>query len=156
MAKLSAGILVYKINNEGKPVVLLVHHGGPFWQKKDEGAWSIPKGEYEEGEDALLAAKREFKEETGNELPESDFIKLTPVKIKSGKVVSVWAVNADFKTPLIQSNTFEMEWPPRSGKKQLFAEVDKAEWFTMEKAAIKINSGQLKILEQLIEVLSVK
>lgn len=154
MAKLSAGILAYKINDQGKPEVLLVHPGGPFWKKKDEGVWSIPKGEYEEGEDALSAAKREFTEETGNELPDGNFIKLDPVKIKSGKIVSVWAIRAEFETLLIRSNTFEMEWPPKSGKKQVFPEVDKAEWFTIEEAAIKINSGQVKVIEQLIELLS--
>ena len=153
MAKLSAGILAYRIEEQGEVQVLLVHPGGPFWQKKDDGAWSLPKGEYEEGEDALSAAKREFKEELGVELPAGKFIPLKPVKIKSGKVVAAWAIEAELKTVFIQSNQFEMEWPPRSGKKQFFPEVDKAEWFSIEQAKIKINSGQIAFLEQLAEII---
>ena len=152
--KLSAGILLYNFSPEGKLQVLLVHPGGPFWKNKDEGAWSIPKGEYVEGEDALAAAKREFKEETGNELSEGDFIALEPVKIKSGKVISVWAVKGDINLAFIQSNEFEMEWPPRSGKKQLFCEVDKAGWFLIEDAKTKISSGQVAFLEQLVQVIT--
>ncbi len=148
MPKLSAGILVFKLIDK-KLFVLLVHPGGPFWKNKDEGAWSIPKGEYEEGEDALLAAKREFKEETGIDLPAGEFIPLTPVKIKSGKVITAWAIHAELGVTFIQSNQFEMEWPPRSGKKQLFPEVDKAEWFSIEKAQTKINSGQAALLMEL-------
>lgn len=149
MPKLSAGIIAYRQNTDGNPEVLLVHPGGPFYKNKDNGAWSIPKGEYMESEDALLAAKREFTEETGNILPEVEFIALTPVKIKSGKVVSAWAVKADFNEPLIQSNFFEMEWPPKSGKKQSFPEIDKAEWFTLKEAFHKINGGQTNLIEQL-------
>ena len=154
MQKLSAGILLYNLTIEGELKVFLVHPGGPFWKNKDEGTWSIPKGEYEEGEDALMAAKREFKEETGNELPEGEFIPLEPVKIKSGKVIAAWATEAALDFGFIQSNTFEMEWPPRSGKKQLFPEVDKAGWFTIDEAKIKINSGQVAFLEQLVAVIN--
>ncbi|MCW3108402.1 MAG: hypothetical protein JWQ09_2908 [Segetibacter sp.] len=154
MQKLSAGILVYDINTKGKLQVLLVHPGGPFWKDKDEGAWSIPKGEYTAGEDALLAAKREFKEETGIELPAGDFIPLEAVEIKSGKVISAWAIKAALDIAFIQSNEFEMEWPPRSGKKQFFPEVDKAGWFSIEDAKIKINNGQVAFLEQLVTVIN--
>lgn len=153
MPKQSAGIMAYRRNTEGKFEVLLVHPGGPFYKNKDEGAWSIPKGEYAEGEDALLTAKREFTEETGNTLPATGFIPLQPVKIKSGKVISAWAVKADFDEPLIQSNYFEIEWPPRSGKKQSFPEADKAEWFSLEEAMYRINAGQKSLIEQLLFII---
>ena len=149
MPKLSAGIIAYRKNSSGDFEVLLVHPGGPLFKNKDASVWSIPKGEYATGEDALLAAKREFEEETGNVLPHNKFIELAPVKIKSGKVISAWAVEADFDEPFIRSNLFEMEWPPRSGKKQSFPETDKAEWFTLKEAAVKISAGQLNLLEQL-------
>lgn len=149
MPKLSAGILAHRQNTAGNIEILLVHPGGPFFKNKDEGVWSVPKGEYAEGEDPLLAAKREFEEETGNILAEGEFIQLIPVKIKSGKVISAWAVKANFDQPFVKSNYFEMEWPPRSGKKQSFLEVDKAEWFSLKEAAQKINAGQLGLLEQL-------
>ena len=149
MPKLSAGILVYRQNMNDEIEVLLVHPGGPYFKNKDDGAWSIPKGEYMEGEDALLAAKREFTEETGNSLPAGEFILLQPVKIKSGKVITAWAVKANFTEPLIYSNHFEIEWPPRSGKKQSFPEIDKAEWFTLKEARLKINMGQIDLIKQL-------
>lgn len=150
MPKLSAGVIAYRKNTADDFEVLLVHPGGPLFKNKDAGVWSIPKGEYaEEDDDALLAAKREFEEETGNVLPDNEFIELLPVKIKSGKVISAWAVEADFDEPFIRSNLFEMEWPPRSGKKQLFPETDKAEWFTTNEAALKISPGQLNLLEQI-------
>lgn len=147
MPKLSAGIVAYRKNND-RFEVLLVHPGGPFFTKKDVGVWSIPKGEYVDGEDALMEAKREFAEETGNTLPEGEFIPLKQIKIKSGKVITAWAVEADFIQPFIESNFFEMEWPPRSGKKQSFPEIDKAQWFTLEEAKNKINPGQLSLIEQ--------
>jgi len=149
MPKLSAGIIAYRQNTTGEFEILLVHPGGPFFKNKDHGAWSIPKGEYLEGEDALVAARREFTEETGNTLPEGKFISLQPVRIKSGKIISAWAVKATFKEAFIKSNYFETEWPPRSGKKQSFAEVDKAEWFTLKEAGIKINAGQSGFINQL-------
>lgn len=153
MPKQSAGVVVYRQNAEGKVEVLLVHPGGPFYKNKNEGTWSIPKGEYVEGEDALLTAKREFAEETGNTLPATGFIPLQPVKIKSGKVISAWAVKADFEKPLLQSNYFEIEWPPRSGKKQTFPEADKAEWFSLEEAMHRINAGQKNLIEQLLLII---
>lgn len=129
-----------------------MHPGGPFWKNKDAGAWSIPKGEYEEGEDPLAAAKREFLEETGCEPPTGECFLLTPVKIKSGKVICAWAIEGYLDTASIKSNVFEMEWPPKSGKKQFFPEVDKGEWLTLDEAKIKISSGQLPFLDQLAAI----
>ena len=154
LSKLSAGILAYNVSPGGELKVLLVHPGGPFWKNKDEGAWSIPKGEYTQDEEALTAAKREFKEEVGIELPGGDFVPLKAVKIKSGKLIAAWAIQADINIDDIQSNHFEMEWPPRSGKKQFFPEVDKAGWFSIEEAKIKITSGQVSFLDQLVNVTS--
>lgn len=145
--KTSAGILLYRFNKK-KTEVFLVHPGGPFWKNKDEGAWSIPKGEFEEGEDALKAAIREFKEETGVSVT-GDFIPLNPVKLKSGKLVHAWALEKDIDATVIISNTFLLEWPPKSGKKIEVPEVDKAEWFSIAEARVKINAGQLPLLDEL-------
>jgi len=153
MKKKSAGILVYKFNNQNQVEVLLVHPGGPFFTKKDLSVWSIPKGEYEEDEDPLLVAKREFHEETGNRIIDGLMIKLKPITIKSGKQITAWAIETDFERPFISSNKFEMEWPPKSGKKESFDEVDKAEWFTVDVAKQKINPGQIPLLDELIEML---
>ncbi|MDB5004798.1 MAG: hypothetical protein JWQ34_3023 [Mucilaginibacter sp.] len=151
ISKQSAGILLYRnINNYLE--VFLVHPGGPFFKNKDEGAWSIPKGEYLEDEDPLIAAKREFFEETGMQIIDGDFIKLQPVKLKSGKVVSAWAVEGDIDAENIQSNVFEMEWPPRTGKMARFAEVDRAAWFEAEVAKIKINPAQVALIDELESV----
>lgn len=149
MVKLSAGIIAYRHKDVSGLQILLVHPGGPLWKNKDEGAWSIPKGEHAKDEDALSAARREFEEETGNVLPDKAFTALIPVKIKSGKIISAWMVEADFDKPFICSNNFEMEWPPRSGKKQSFPETDKAAWFTLDEARKKINPGQLPFIEQM-------
>ena len=154
MSRLSAGIIAFRKNVSGLLEILLVHPGGPFYKKKDEGAWSIPKGEYVEREDALSAAIREFTEETGNVITKGNFIPLQRIKIKSGKIISAWAVEADFTDPYITSNLFEMEWPPRSGKKQFFPEADKAEWFSLADARDKINAGQLGLIQQLEEMLA--
>lgn len=154
MSRLSAGLIVFRKNTNKGLEVLLVHPGGPFYKNKDEGSWSIPKGEYLEGEDALLAARREFTEETGNVIDRGNFIPLEPIKIKSGKIISAWVVEADFGAPYITSNLFEIEWPPRSGKKQFFPEADKAEWFSIEDAKCKINKGQLILIQQLEELLA--
>jgi len=154
MPKKSAGLLVYRFNKENKVEVMLVHPGGPFFTKKDLGVWSIPKGEYEEDEDPLLVAQREFAEETGNKIEQGRFTKLNPIKIKSGKQITAWAVEADFEKCFICSNEFEMEWPPKSGKKQKFPEVDNADWFTIEVAKEKINPGQIPLLDELVEMLS--
>jgi predicted NUDIX family NTP pyrophosphohydrolase len=145
--KESAGILMYRQHNSTLEV-FLVHPGGPYWAKKDMGAWSIPKGEFDEGEDRLKAAKREFQEETGF-LPEGSFVALTPVKQPGGKMVHAWAVQGDCDAKRIVSNRFSIEWPPRSGKRQEFPEVDRAGWFTLDVANEKILKGQLGFLEEL-------
>lgn len=133
--------------------VLLGHPGGPFWSKKDLGAWSIPKGEFAEMEDALEAAKREFKEETGCEVT-GDFFPLEPLKQKSGKTIYAWALEGDIDPQKIKSNHFEMEWPPHSGKKAQFPEIDKAEWFTVSTAKEKIIHGQLNFIIEFEKILS--
>ena len=151
MPKTSAGILMYRLRL-GKPQVLLVHPGGPFWRNKDEGAWSIPKGEVAEGEDLLAAARREFAEELGH-TPSGTFVPLTPIKQKSGKVVHAWAVAGDLDTVSIKSNTFTMEWPPGSKKQAEFPEVDRAEFFDLEVAKKKINAAQAALLVELQRLL---
>ena len=141
---------MYRFKNK-TPEFFLVHPGGPFWKNKDVGAWSIPKGEVEENEDFLEAAIREIKEETGIyiQLSGEKFTVLTDVKQNPGKIISAWAVKADFDASSIKSNLFEMEWPPKSGKKQSFPEVDKAGWFSFEEARQKILPGQTALLEDL-------
>jgi predicted NUDIX family NTP pyrophosphohydrolase len=143
----TAGILLYRFEAENLQV-LLVHPGGPFWAKKDEGAWSIPKGELNEGEDKLEGAKREFSEETGSAVLTGEFISLKPVK-SHNKIIYAFAIERDFNPSVIQSNLFEMEWPPKSGKMKEFPEVDRAEWFDMPDAMIKINKFQVPILQEL-------
>jgi predicted NUDIX family NTP pyrophosphohydrolase len=129
--------------------VLIVHPGGPFWARKDEGAWSIPKGEYAEGEDPQACALREFEEETGTALPEGELIELGTAKQRSGKVVTAWAAEGDLDADAIKSNEFEMEWPPRSGRMRSFPEVDRAGWFGLDEAAAKLNPAQAVFLERL-------
>jgi predicted NUDIX family NTP pyrophosphohydrolase len=146
--KRSAGILMYRRPGRGLEV-LLVHPGGPFWARKDMGAWSIPKGEYAEGEDPLRVAMREFAEELGRE-PAGDFRELGELVQPSRKVVTAWAVEGDFDVTGLQSNTFELEWPPRSGRKAQFPEVDRAEWFAPAEARTKILSGQREFIERLL------
>ena len=146
MQKKSAGILLYRIHHNISEV-LLVHPGGPFWAKKDLGVWSIPKGEFEPGENPLDAAKREVEEETGIKV-EGPFIELTPVKLKSGKLIYAWAVQGDVDIANISSNEFEMEWPPKSGKKKSFPEIDNAAWFTLPEAKNKINGRQAPLIEE--------
>lgn len=147
MVKQSAGILLYRKNND-QLQVFLVHPGGPFFKNKDIGAWSIPKGEFLPDEDPLAAAKREFMEETGQPI-DGEFVPLEPVFLKSGKKVYAWAVEGDIDHEVIISNLFEMEWPPRSGKMQSFPEIDRAAWFTVEEAKEKINAGQVGLIESL-------
>jgi len=158
MPKQSAGILLYRFRNE-TPEVLLVHPGGPFWAKKDKGVWSIPKGEIEENENPFAAAKRETAEETGMNVEimnTSSFIELSPVKIKSSKIIFTWAVEGDFDTNEIKSNSFEMEWPPKSGQRKQFPEADNAGWFSIEEAKIKVNEGQVAILEELADKIKIR
>jgi predicted NUDIX family NTP pyrophosphohydrolase len=148
--KQSAGILLYRRLLRNIPEVLLVHPGGPFWVKKDLGAWSIPKGEFGAGEDALATAIREFREETGTEV-NGNFTELSPLKQKTGKIIYAWMCEGDMAIDNIVSNTFEMEWPPRSGKKKSFPEVDRAGWFVPEEALLKIVPGQAGFISQLLE-----
>jgi predicted NUDIX family NTP pyrophosphohydrolase len=150
--KRSAGILVYRFSARG-PEVLLIHPGGPFWKNKDDGAWSIPKGEYDETEEVLAAAKREFREETGHEIGDKTLTPLSSIKQKSGKWVDAFAVEHDLDATSIVSNLFEIEWPPRSGKMQSFPEADKANWFSPDDARRKILPAQIPLLDQLMETL---
>lgn len=152
MAKRSAGLLLYR-RTRGRLEVLLVHPGGPFWAKKDAGAWSIPKGEVDPGEDELLAAKREFAEEVG-EVPRGELLPLGTVQQKGGKVVRAWAVEGDCDTTAITSNTFTLEWPPRSGKQREFPEIDRAEFFSLDEAKKKINRAQMAFVTVLAESVS--
>lgn len=154
MAAKSAGILAF-IEDVDEIRYLLVHPGGPFYKSKDKGAWSIPKGEYLEGEDVLAAAIREFEEELGINV-DGDFLPLNPVKQKSGKTVTAWAIKVQQRLSLIYSNTFSMEWPPHSGKMQEFPEVDKAEWFTYDEAVEKLLPAQLPMLQQLAQTIKGK
>jgi predicted NUDIX family NTP pyrophosphohydrolase len=147
MAKTSAGLLLYRFHN-GMLQFLLVHPGGPFWKNKDDGAWTIPKGELTEGEEPVAAAIREFEEELGFK-PTGPFIELTPIKQKAGKVVHAWGFEGDCEPSQIKSNTFTMEWPPRSGKQAEFLEVDRAGFFNLEDAKAKINPAQIPLLEEL-------
>jgi predicted NUDIX family NTP pyrophosphohydrolase len=146
----SAGILMYRDRPSGREF-LLVHPGGPFWVKKDEGVWSIPKGEFTDGEDPLDAARREFEEELGTAVV-GDFMQLTPIKQKSGKVVHAWAVRGDFDVAEVKSNLFSMEWPPKSGRQQEFPEVDRAEWFDLETARKKILAAQVELVDQVSKI----
>jgi predicted NUDIX family NTP pyrophosphohydrolase len=148
MAKRSAGILLYRRAGEGLEV-LLVHPGGPFWAKKDLGAWSIPKGEHDEGEDALAAALREFAEETGTALPPGALADLGTVKQRAGKVIQAWAAEGDLDAAAVRSNTFSMEWPPRSGRTREFPEIDRAAWFGLAEARERINPAQAAFLDRL-------
>jgi predicted NUDIX family NTP pyrophosphohydrolase len=144
----SAGILLYR-RVDGEPQVLIVHPGGPFWARKDAGAWSIPKGEYGDDEDAEACARREFEEETGTALPEGELSDLGTARQRSGKLVTAWAAEGDLDADAIVSNEFEMEWPPRSGRRQSFPEVDRAGWFGLDEAAEKLNPAQVVFLERL-------
>ena len=154
-AKRSAGILLFRRGDGGEVEFLLVHPGGPFWAKKDAGAWSIPKGQIEDEEEPRACAIRELEEELG-EAPELDperLIELGSIRQKAGKTVEAWAAEADFDPAVLASNSFEMEWPPRSGKRQEFPEVDRAEWFGLEAAREKILAAQAELLDRLLEQL---
>jgi predicted NUDIX family NTP pyrophosphohydrolase len=153
MTKLSAGILLYR----GSPPVLellLVHSGGPFWAKKDLGAWSIPKGEHATGEDPLTVARREFEEELGSPPPQGEFVDLGELKQPSRKIITVFALRGDFAPATLQSNRFDLEWPPKSGRLQSFPEVDRAQWFALAEARRKIQPGQEPFFDRLLEQLA--
>ena len=149
MVKRSAGILLYRGSDDALEV-LLVHPGGPFWARKDAGAWSIPKGEYEDGEDPRACALREFEEETGTALLPGELIDLGEIRQKGGKVVTAWAAAGDLDTAAVRSNTFAMEWPPRSGRQTEFPEIDRAGWFGVEEAREKLNAAQTEFLDRLL------
>lgn len=151
MVKISAGILVYRLENN-RVEVFLVHPGGPYFTKKDKGAWTIPKGELNEQEDPFIAARRELFEETGY-MHEGNFIPLTAIKQKAGKIVMAWAVKGDIDIKTLSCNKFSIEWPPRSGKMKEFPEVDKGEWFAIDMAKEKINPAQIAFIDDLIDYL---
>jgi predicted NUDIX family NTP pyrophosphohydrolase len=151
MAKRSAGLLMFR--RRGADIeVLLMHPGGPFWAKKDNGAWSIAKGEYLQGEDALAVAKREFEEETGAR-PQGDFLPLGDVVQAGRKVVTAWGVEGDFDPATLVSNRFELEWPPKSGRKASFPEVDRAQWFSPAEAQQKILPAQRELISRLMDAI---
>jgi len=153
MSKQSAGILLYRFN-DGEPEVLVIHPGGPFWKNKDLGAWSVPKGEIEPGHEPLATAIRELEEEIGlNVSPDSNFITLKPIRQSGGKLVHCFALNHDFDTSTVRSNTFKLEWPPHSGKMIDVPEVDRAEWFDLETAKQKLNPAQADLVEELGEMI---
>jgi predicted NUDIX family NTP pyrophosphohydrolase len=148
--KRSAGILLHR-RRDGAHEVLLVHPGGPFWAKKDAGAWSIPKGEYQDGEEPRAAALREFAEELGTPAPDGELVELGEVRQRGGKVVTAWALDGDADADAIRSNTFTMQWPPRSGTMREFPEVDRAAWFSLDEARERILPGQAPLLDRLAE-----
>lgn len=155
MPKKSAGLLLFRRSGDRSGLqLLLVHPGGPFWRKKDEGAWTIPKGEFNDSEDPLAAALREFGEETGAQPPRGEFLKLRPVRQAGGKTVHAWAIEFDFDPQTLHSNTFQQEWPPKSGRVQEFPEVDRAAWFDPPTARRKILNGQIPLIDELLLVLA--
>jgi predicted NUDIX family NTP pyrophosphohydrolase len=154
MARRSAGILLHRSGSQGREV-LLVHPGGPFWAKRDDGAWSIPKGEYGDDEDPRAAARREFEEELGSPLPDdAELRELGEVRQKNGKYVMAWAVEGDLDASAAHSNTFEMEWPPRSGRRQEFPEIDRAAWFGLARAREKLLPAQAAFVDRLEEAVA--
>ena len=153
MPRTSAGILLYRFAADGSCEVLVGHMCGPFWAKKDAGAWSIPKGEYGPGEDAFAVALREFEEELGTAVPAADFVPLGELRTTSSKVLTVWAAEGDLDAATAVSNTFELEWPPRSGRVQEFPEIDRAAWFALDEARTKLVKGQVPFLDRLVEAL---
>lgn len=151
MAKLSAALLLYRVAGDVVEV-LIGHPGGPFWARKDEGAWSIPKGEYDDGDDPWTVAQREFHEELGSAAPAGERLDLGSVKQPSGKVVTAFAVHGDFDVDTAQSNTFDLEWPKGSGQIRQFPEIDRVGWFTIADARVKLLKGQLPFLDRLLAV----
>ena len=148
MPRTSAGILLYRLRPDG-PEVLLGHMGGPFWARKDDGAWSIPKGEHDADEDPLAVAHREFEEELGSPVPAGRLVPLGAVRVTSAKVLTVWAGEGDLDATATRSNTFRLEWPPRSGRLQEFPEIDRAAWFGLPEARTKLLTGQVPFLDRL-------
>jgi predicted NUDIX family NTP pyrophosphohydrolase len=155
MSQVSAGLLLYRINDRVIEV-FLIHPGGPFWFKKDLGVWSIPKGIVERGENALNAARREFNEETGFTVSTGTFVPLTPIKLTSGKIIQAWALEGNCDARNMKSNNFTMEWPPHSGKLGTFPEADRSAWFGLEEAVRKISKGQRPLLEELKHLVAMR
>lgn len=151
MSKRSAGILLYRLDG---PRVLVVHPGGPFFKNKDAGAWTVPKGEYEPDEEPRAAALREFAEETGLSLHDRELLPLGEVRQRNGKIVTAWAVEGDFDVDSLRSNTFEIEWPPRSGRRQTFPEIDRALWCDPDTAREKLNPAQVAFINRLLDLLA--
>ncbi|TFV87379.1 NUDIX domain-containing protein [Blastococcus sp. CT_GayMR16] len=150
MPRTSAGILLHRMGAAGREV-LIGHMGGPFWARKDDGGWSIPKGEYGPGEDPFTVACREFEEELGTPVPAADFVPLGELRTTSSKVLTVWAAEGDLDASAAVSNTFELEWPPRSGRMQEFPEIDRAAWVALDDARTKLGEGQVGFLDRLME-----
>ena len=150
----SAGILLYRIGDGGVVEVLIGHMGGPFWARKDAAGWSIPKGEAAPGEEPLAVARREFAEELGSPVPADRFLDLGELRVSSGKVLTVWAAEGDLDPAATVSNTFTMEWPPRSGRLQEFPEIDRSAWFSVDDAREKLVKGQVPFLGRLLEALA--
>jgi predicted NUDIX family NTP pyrophosphohydrolase len=153
MPERSAGILLYRVGDRSLEV-LLVHPGGPFFARKDNGAWGIPKGLYEDDEEPLAAARREFAEELGSPCPDGPALELGEIRQKNGKRVTAWALEGDLDAETITSNTFTIEWPPRSGRRQEFPEIDRAGWFTLDAARVKILAAQAPLLDRLAEAVA--
>jgi len=149
----SAGLLLYLVR-DGVPEVLLGHMGGPFWARKDDGAWSLPKGEHGPDEEPVAVARREFEEELGSPVPAGDLVPLGQLRVTSGKVMAAWAVEGDLDAAACVSNTFELEWPPRSGRMQEFPEIDRAGWFDLDEARAKLVKGQVPFLDRLLDALA--
>jgi predicted NUDIX family NTP pyrophosphohydrolase len=148
----SAGIVLYRVV-DGHPQVLLGHMGGPFWRRRDAGAWTIPKGGYDDDEDALVAARREYEEEIGHPVPDGDLLPLGDVLQANGKIVTAWAVRGDLDPSSARSNTFEVEWPPNSGRRQAFPELDRVAWFSIEEAQAKAVAAQAGLFQRLAAAL---
>lgn len=154
MSKTSAGVLLYRRRDSGVEV-LIGHMGGPFWARKDDAAWSVPKGEYDPGEEPFDVARREFEEEVGTPVPADDFLALGEVRQSGGKVLTVWAAEGDLDAAAAHSNTFALEWPPRSGRLQEFPEIDRAAWLSVDEARTKLVRGQVPLLDRLLAALAI-
>jgi predicted NUDIX family NTP pyrophosphohydrolase len=149
----SAGVLLWRRRDDDIQV-LLAHNGGPYWARKDLGHWTIPKGEIEAGEEPEAVARREFAEETGHELPDGPLVALGEIRQKGGKLVFGWAVEGDLDPAAAHSNTFDLEWPPRSGKMQAFPEIDRVEWFGLDEARRRVKASQVPFLDRLVDALA--